>query len=66
MRKALFERQDDIEAQRNALIEQLEGQLEQKVAEKQLFICRVGDYLTDRLSGEKTAYPVLVCSVAFQ
>ena len=38
MRKALFERQDDIEAQRNALIEQLEGQLEQKVAEKQLFI----------------------------
>ena len=38
MRKALFERQDDIEAQRNALIEQLEGQLEQKVEVRELFM----------------------------
>jgi hypothetical protein len=38
MRKALFDRQDDIELQRNALIEQLEGQLEQQVEVKDLFI----------------------------
>ena len=37
MRKALFDRQDDIELQRNALIEQLERQLEQKVEEQELF-----------------------------
>ena len=35
--KALFDRQDDIELQRNALIEQLERQLEQKVEEQELF-----------------------------
>ena len=38
MRKELFDRQDDIELQRNALIEQLEGQLEQKVEVKELFM----------------------------
>ena len=38
MRKALFDRQDDIELQRNALIEQLEGQLEQKVEVRELFM----------------------------
>lgn len=38
MRKELFDRQDDIELQRNALIEQLEGQLEQQMEVKQLFV----------------------------
>ena len=38
MRKALFDRQDDIELQRNALIEQLEGKLEQKVEVNELFM----------------------------
>ena len=38
MRKELFDRQDDIELQRNALIEQLEGQLEQKVEVRELFV----------------------------
>ena len=38
MRKALFDREDDIELQRNALIEQLEGKLEQQVEVKQLFV----------------------------
>ena len=38
MRKALFDRQDDIELQRNALIEQLEGQLEQQMEVRELFM----------------------------
>lgn len=38
MRKALFDRQDDIELQRNELIEQLEGQLKQKVEVRELFM----------------------------
>ena len=38
MRKELFDRQDDIELQRNALIEQLEEQLEQKVEVRELFM----------------------------
>ena len=37
LRRELFDRQDEIEAQRNGLIEQLEGQLEQRVEEKTLF-----------------------------
>ncbi len=37
LRRELFERQDDIEAQRNALIEQLEVQLQQKVEGRVLF-----------------------------
>ena len=40
MRKELFDRQDAIELQRNALIEQLEGQLEQKVEVKELFMIK--------------------------
>ena len=38
MRKELFDRQDDIELQRNALIEQLEGQLEQQMEVRELFM----------------------------
>ena len=37
LRRELFDWQDAIEAQRNALIGQLEGQLEQRVDEKVLF-----------------------------
>lgn len=37
LRRELFTRQDDIEAQRNALIEGLEGQLGQQVEEQTLF-----------------------------
>ena len=37
-RRELFERQDAIEAQRNRLIEGLEGQLQQRVEEKELFL----------------------------
>lgn len=37
LRRELFVRQDDIEMQRNALIEQLEEQLEQRVQEQVLF-----------------------------
>ena len=37
LRRELFARQDEVEAQRNALIEQLEKQLEQQVAERTLF-----------------------------
>jgi hypothetical protein len=33
----LFERQDEIEAQRNSLIDQLEAQLQQQVEERTLF-----------------------------
>lgn len=38
VRKELFARQDDIEMQRNTLIEQLEEQLKQRVQEQPLFI----------------------------
>lgn len=37
-RRELFERQDAIEAQRNQLIEGLEGQLQQRVEEEELFL----------------------------
>ncbi|RMW98555.1 DEAD/DEAH box helicase [Allofranklinella schreckenbergeri] len=37
-RRELFERQDAIEAQRNQLIEGLEGQLQQRVEEQELFL----------------------------
>jgi hypothetical protein len=37
LRRELFDRQDEIESQRNQLIEQLEQQLEQKVEERPLF-----------------------------
>jgi hypothetical protein len=37
LRRELFDRQDEIEAQRNVLIGQLEGQLEQQVEERVLF-----------------------------
>lgn len=37
LRRALFARQDEIEAQRNDLIDQLEAQLEQRVDELSLF-----------------------------
>ena len=37
LRRELFTRQDDIEAQRNELIEGLEGQLGQQVEEQTLF-----------------------------
>lgn len=37
LRRELFERQDEVEAQRNDLIEQLEGQLQQQVEECTLF-----------------------------
>ncbi len=37
LRRELFNRQDEIEAQRNDLIEQLETQLEQQVDEQTLF-----------------------------
>ncbi|MGI2324590.1 MULTISPECIES: hypothetical protein [unclassified Methylococcus] len=37
MRRELFSRQDDIEAQRSDLIEQLEKQLEQQADERTLF-----------------------------
>lgn len=37
LRRALFDRQDEIEAQRNGLIEQLETQLQQQIQEKLLF-----------------------------
>ena len=37
LRRELFTRQDEIEAQRNELIEGLEGQLGQKVDEQTLF-----------------------------
>ena len=37
-RRELFERQDEIEAQRNRLIEGLEGQLQQRVEEEELFL----------------------------
>jgi len=38
LRRELFDRQDEIDMQRNELISQLEGQLEQQVAVKKLFI----------------------------
>lgn len=38
LRRELFDRQDEIDAQRNELIEQLEKQLEQHVEEKELFV----------------------------
>ena len=38
LRRELFDRQDEIDRQRNELISQLEGQLEQQVAVKKLFI----------------------------
>ena len=37
LRRELFIRQDEVEAQRNDLISQLEGQLEQQVEEHTLF-----------------------------
>lgn len=37
LRRELFDRQDEIESQRNALIEQLEQQLRQQVNEHVLF-----------------------------
>ena len=37
-RRELFDRQDEIDAQRNILIAQLEAQMEQKVKEEELFI----------------------------
>lgn len=37
MRRALFDRQDEIESERNQLIAELEGQLEQQVTERELF-----------------------------
>jgi hypothetical protein len=37
LRRELFARQDEVEAQRNDLIGQLEAQLEQRVEEKTLF-----------------------------
>jgi chromosome segregation ATPase len=37
LRRELFDRQDEVETQRNALIEQLEKQLEQQVEECMLF-----------------------------
>ena len=37
LRRELFERQDEVEAQRNGLIEQLEQQLGQRVEERTLF-----------------------------
>ena len=37
MRKELFDRQDEIDKQRNQLIEQLEAQLTQRVEERTLF-----------------------------
>ena len=37
-RRELFDRQDEIEMQRNELIEQLEANLSQKVEEKALFV----------------------------
>ena len=37
LRRELFDRQDEVEAQRNGLIEQLEGQLQQQVEECTLF-----------------------------
>lgn len=38
LRRELFDRQDEIDMQRNELIGQLEGQLEQNIVEKQLFV----------------------------
>ena len=38
LRRELFDRQDEIDRQRNELIGQLEGQLEQNIVEKQLFV----------------------------
>jgi hypothetical protein len=38
LRRELFDRQDEIDMQRNELIGQLEGQLEQKIAMKKLFV----------------------------
>ena len=37
LRRELFARQDEVEAQRNDLITQLEAQLQQQVEEKTLF-----------------------------
>ncbi len=37
LRRELFARQDQIESERNGLIEQLEGQLQQQVEEQRLF-----------------------------
>jgi len=37
LRRELFARQDEVEAERNALIEQLEAQLQQQVNERMLF-----------------------------
>jgi hypothetical protein len=37
LRRELFDRQDEIDMQRNELIGQLEGQLEQQVQVKKLF-----------------------------
>ena len=41
-RRELFDRQDEIDAQRNILIAQLEAQMEQKVKEEELFIIEWG------------------------
>ncbi len=38
LRRELFDRQDEIDRQRNELIGQLERQLEQKIAIKKLFM----------------------------
>ena len=38
LRRELFDRQDEIDMQRNEMIGQLEGQLEQKIAMKKLFM----------------------------
>jgi hypothetical protein len=38
LRRELYERQDEVEAQRNELIASLEGKLEQKMQEKNLFV----------------------------
>ena len=43
LRRELFDRQDEIDRQRNELIGQLEGQLEQNIVEKQLFVMWYGD-----------------------
>ena len=37
LRRELFDRQDEVEAQRNDLINQLEAQLQQQVEERTLF-----------------------------
>lgn len=42
LRRDLFSRQDEVEAQRNGLIEELEGQLQQQVEERTLFTIEWG------------------------